>query len=665
VWVPEAADSLSWVSLLRAEDGRAQTDAALEGLVGGLGSEEVELRRLAVRAVGRLERADLVDRMEPLLTDSDSGVRAEAANAMAQSALGEDADHVAVVLLQQFTEELDPSVRGVIAQSLGRLQYASRGTMRRVEASLVEASQNAEWAAKVGIARGLESLLRLNRRSFPPTARTVERLYSLAQSQSVDEGDRAVRVRRLAIAALGGGGRVDTTLLQILLDDEDVEVRRLAATAASTLVTQAGRESVIAAAIEDPSPAVRYAALQVHARQTRPGSTCDRVVQATSDSDPHVMLLAIDLLAGPCADAPGAADLLTRLVEQLPPGETDSWHRAARALVALAEAAPGRATEAVTPLTEHEVWWVRMYAARAATSLDAVEDLAILAYDDHDNVREAAITGLFSVVGHEADSILIAQLARPDYQLVITATRLLEGTSKRAAAVPALLTALERITSERRETSRDPRRALLTRLEELAGRAQADYLASYLSDFDPVIAQETARILTSWTSRSWVARPRPLRDQSLPTYSELKQLAESRAVIEMRGGGSFELQLLPFDAPTNAARFARLAREGYFDELTFHRVMPGFVIQGGSPGANEFMGDGPYTRDELVKESHLRGTVGLSTRGRDTGDGQIFVNLVDNVRLDHNYTIFAEVVEGMETVDAILEGAVIERIVFR
>ena len=60
-----------------------------------------------------------------------------------------------------------------------------------------------------------------------------------------------------------------------------------------------------------------------------------------------------------------------------------------------------------------------------------------------------------------------------------------------------------------------------------------------------------------------------------------------------------ELRLLPFDAPTNAWRFARLAREGWFDGLTFHRVAPNFVIQGGSPGANEYAGDGPYTRDEI------------------------------------------------------------------
>ena len=113
-----------------------------------------------------------------------------------------------------------------------------------------------------------------------------------------------------------------------------------------------------------------------------------------------------------------------------------------------------------------------------------------------------------------------------------------------------------------------------------------------------------------------------------------------------------------FDA--GGCRFEVLS--GYFDGLTFHRVVPNFVIQGGSPGANEYAGDGPYTRDELTARPHLRGTVGISTRGRDTGDAQIFVNLVDNVRLDHNYTIFAEVSAGMDVVDAVLEGSTIERI---
>jgi peptidyl-prolyl cis-trans isomerase B (cyclophilin B) len=85
------------------------------------------------------------------------------------------------------------------------------------------------------------------------------------------------------------------------------------------------------------------------------------------------------------------------------------------------------------------------------------------------------------------------------------------------------------------------------------------------------------------------------------------------------------------------------------------------VIQGGSPLAHEYAGHDPYVRDE-VGGRHLRGTAGISTRGRHTGDSQIFVNLVDSPRLDTAYTVFARVVEGLETVDRVLEGDVIEHV---
>jgi cyclophilin family peptidyl-prolyl cis-trans isomerase len=130
----------------------------------------------------------------------------------------------------------------------------------------------------------------------------------------------------------------------------------------------------------------------------------------------------------------------------------------------------------------------------------------------------------------------------------------------------------------------------------------------------------------------------------------------------MAGRGTFDLRLLPEDAPMTAQHVARLAREGYYNGLTFHRVVPNFVIQGGSPGANEYAGQGPFMRDEVGLLSHRRGTVGISTRGRHTGDAQIFINLVDLPRLDHTYTVFAEVVSGMDVVDQILEGDVIERV---
>jgi peptidyl-prolyl cis-trans isomerase B (cyclophilin B) len=146
------------------------------------------------------------------------------------------------------------------------------------------------------------------------------------------------------------------------------------------------------------------------------------------------------------------------------------------------------------------------------------------------------------------------------------------------------------------------------------------------------------------------------------TADELRSLASARARVTIRGVGTFDLALFTMEAPATVARFARLAQQGYYNGLTFHRIVPNFVIQGGSPGANEYVGYPDYMRDELGLWPHVRGAVGISTRGHDTGDAQIFVDLVDNPRLDHEYTVFAQVLTGIDVVDAVLEGDVIESV---
>jgi cyclophilin family peptidyl-prolyl cis-trans isomerase len=125
------------------------------------------------------------------------------------------------------------------------------------------------------------------------------------------------------------------------------------------------------------------------------------------------------------------------------------------------------------------------------------------------------------------------------------------------------------------------------------------------------------------------------------------------------GGGSFVVRLRGDVAPIMAGRVLALVRAGYYDGGNWHRVEPDFVIQGGGPGTNEYVGYEHYLRDELGTVAHPRGTVAMSTRGHDTGDAQWFINLKDNPRLVRDYTVFGEVVEGIDVVDGILEGDVV------
>jgi len=160
------------------------------------------------------------------------------------------------------------------------------------------------------------------------------------------------------------------------------------------------------------------------------------------------------------------------------------------------------------------------------------------------------------------------------------------------------------------------------------------------------------------TPRRLPIRPEPLAQVFLT--------ADARLTVTMApasGGGTFTIRLYTSEAPATAARILRLAREHFYDGHVFQRVEPNFVIQGGGPDASEYVGDAAFMRDELGSRSHLRGTLGISSRGRDTGDAQWFFNLVDNTRLDHEYTVFGEVVSGMDVVDGIMEGDVVGSLV--
>jgi cyclophilin family peptidyl-prolyl cis-trans isomerase len=149
----------------------------------------------------------------------------------------------------------------------------------------------------------------------------------------------------------------------------------------------------------------------------------------------------------------------------------------------------------------------------------------------------------------------------------------------------------------------------------------------------------------------------------IPTAAYIRGLVGATARITMRGLGVMTVALLTEEAPVTVGVFAQLAESGQYNGLTFHRIVPNFVIQGGSPGADEYDGrTREFLRDEVGFARQVRGSIGISTRGRDTGDGQIYFNLVDNYRLDREYTTMATMRSGLAVMDRVQEGDVIERV---
>jgi len=126
--------------------------------------------------------------------------------------------------------------------------------------------------------------------------------------------------------------------------------------------------------------------------------------------------------------------------------------------------------------------------------------------------------------------------------------------------------------------------------------------------------------------------------------------------------GEFQIELYVDVAPLTVMNFIELADDGFYDGLPFHRVIPNFVAQGGDPRGDGWGGPDYYIRDEFSSEPYLRGTVGIATSGKDTGGSQFFITLSPQPHLEGRYTVFGQVIYGMEVVDLITMGDVIETI---
>ena len=118
--------------------------------------------------------------------------------------------------------------------------------------------------------------------------------------------------------------------------------------------------------------------------------------------------------------------------------------------------------------------------------------------------------------------------------------------------------------------------------------------------------------------------------------------------------GDVRIELLHDRMPITAGNFLELVQKGFYDGTSFHRVIAGFMIQGGDPEGTGFGGPGYTIRDELLADNrNARGTISMANAGPNTGGSQFFINVADNHRLDRKHPVFGRVVRGMEVVDTI------------
>ena len=153
---------------------------------------------------------------------------------------------------------------------------------------------------------------------------------------------------------------------------------------------------------------------------------------------------------------------------------------------------------------------------------------------------------------------------------------------------------------------------------------------------------------------AYVISPMP----SMAAPPEVAANPANRLTLVLSNGGTVVIQLRPDLAPNHVQRIQTLVQQGFYNGLTFHRVIPGFMAQGGDPkGTGEGGSTLPDLKAEFTNMPFLRGTVAAArATSPDSANSQFFIMFMPNAGLEHNYTVFGRVISGMDAVDKIEPG---------
>jgi cyclophilin family peptidyl-prolyl cis-trans isomerase len=282
--------------------------------------------------------------------------------------------------------------------------------------------------------------------------------------------------------------------------------------------------------------------------------------------------------------------------------------------------------------------------------------------DQDQRAVPAVLAALAAVKAPDVERILLEHL-RADDPVVRAAAATALGELRPAAGVDALAAAYQ-------AAGRDPtyvaRGAALAALAKYGATAAEPTLTAALADKDWAVRVRAASLLkTLDPARDTAAaiRPAPASiDAATLASSPIVSPPYSTHVFVDTDKGTFQVELAVLDAPLTVHSFVTLARKGFFDGLSIHRVVPGFVLQDGDPRGDGEGGPGYTLRDEMNERPYLRGTVGMALDWQDTGGSQYFITYGPQPHLDGRYTVFGTVISGMEVVEQLRQWDVVRRV---
>ena len=602
-----------------------------------LGDGEARVRRRAALAIGRVGLRDGIDPLVTLLGDGDPEVRY-----MAAFGLGLIGDKAAVTPLVTALADGSPIVQGGAAEALGLIgDVSAADAVGRLASQIVQSGALAQTPGEDADAR----------RDLPASAFRLA-IYALVRLKAYDQlaaavldpsGQPKVRWWPVAYAFQRIDDKRALGALLALAKDAHPYTRAFAAKGLGGLKDPSAVPTLLGL-LGSGDPAVVIESVRALGRIADPSAApaLMKLIQA-KDTNPYARFEALDALGG--MRAPGVSDLLLDSFTDANPAIR------AAALKSAAALDPEQFVAVLSGLDPDPVWSVRATIASTLGTLPpdiALPGLNAMLGDQDRRVIPAVLEALVKLRAPNVAALLMQRL-KDDDPAVRSAAATGLSEIKPPNGEQALVDAYQ---FGQRDAAYSARTAALAALSKYGAAAATPVLKTALADKDWAVRLRAAMLLKELDPASAAdvdrqIRPAPTTAAATYEAPRLTSPPVSTAAYLDTDRGTIEIELAVLDAPLTVENFVTLARKGYFNGLSVHRVVPDFVIQGGDPRGDGEGGPGYTIRDELSERPYLRGTVGMALDlWRDTGGSQFFITHSPQPHLDAKYTVFGRVIAG-------------------
>jgi cyclophilin family peptidyl-prolyl cis-trans isomerase/HEAT repeat protein len=685
-----AQNAATLLKIVKAEDER-RWDADLRDLFS---SPNALVRKRAALAAGRIGDESSIDALTNLLEkDADPGVRA-----MAAFALGEVESEVgANALLAQLKNKSGPvELRARAIEALGKIAAAlpteKEARQRELGAAIIETlkSESDQPVILLGLTAALRSrpadagptlakfLTHANARVRADAANALARLRlkdgtEQSRKQLASDVDPIVRANAARLLGVAEDKQSVDALLARVTDDKDSRVRVNAIRALAAVKDPGAADPLLARGqfLAQSNLANRPAELNeileiattlgrlLAQKEDRNAITWLRKLNETlNHTAPEIDLAFVRIAPATYLATFGTADQAKRKVQEI---ILRDWRAAAGVAAGLGEVAA--LPETVSNKAE--------LAATAQNLLRAMLDYRNSGLNINTLVAvhsEYAIPDVLRALAafKPPDLTAVARAYLSDSDIIVrgTAADLLGDLPPSEENTRSLVQAWPQAAND---TLNDAALSIVDALGKQKIDAANDQLKEALKSGDPLIRRRAAAALKAGGAGDFSAQIGTVhtRNTDADYRRALSRIGKNVRAVVTTSKGSFTIEFLPEAAPLTVDNFVQLAQRNYYRNVTIHRVVANFVIQDGDPRGDGNGGPGYQIRCEINEVPYDRAAVGMALSGKDTGGSQWFVTHSPQPHLDGGYTVFGRVVAGMDVVDKIVRGDVIQSIVIR